>query len=325
MNPSIPRFHFFVLINASNGIARPKNGEIMRTTKRFTPKVLDRFRAQRRGIGVLNNYRPWHGVSRGDPASMGRSHLPTWQGRQTDLLSDKELVGFLFSTMIPSVIDIREQYPLSLETAKHELSAYDVRYGNYFESTLELARRLGIKHPMTHGDGRSESWVMSTDLLLTMRYPGQRLRLLAVALKLAKDINKKRTRQLLHLERAYWSIRGVEWLLITPNDYDPQVVLRLREAQPWGLGDPVDNALIELAAAIATDLQGSALLTIWHTIGVVLGDFELAQRAFWQGVWRGSILLNLKRGWRPHEPARLLSREEFLELNPIASRRSSWI
>lgn len=77
----------------------------MRTTKRFTPDVLDRFRREGRGTGVYTEYIPWHRVSRGDPASRGRSHLLNWRGRQRELLSDGELVMTLFVTMLPGIDD----------------------------------------------------------------------------------------------------------------------------------------------------------------------------------------------------------------------------
>ena len=63
----------------------------MRTTKRFTPAVLDRFKREGRGTGIFQDYIPWHKVSRGDPASSGRSHLVIWRSRLRELLSDGEL------------------------------------------------------------------------------------------------------------------------------------------------------------------------------------------------------------------------------------------
>jgi hypothetical protein len=77
----------------------------MRTTKRFTPKVIARFERQHRGEGTYADYIPWHRVSRGDPASSGRSHLLMWRDRLRELLSDGELVEQLFATMLPDLDD----------------------------------------------------------------------------------------------------------------------------------------------------------------------------------------------------------------------------
>ena len=201
----------------------------MRTTKRFTPNLLDRFRALGRGTGTYDDYIPWHRLSRGDPASQGRSHLPMWRGRQRELLSDQELGGFHFTIMLPTLVDVREQFPLSLESNRHELADYDVRArAGYFPGTKEIAESLATKHPRVNGNGRSAPWVMTTDLLLCLRRPDRQLELLAIAIKSDKDANRKRSKELLLLEKAYWQARGVTWLLITPSLYDKREVLTLR-------------------------------------------------------------------------------------------------
>lgn len=81
----------------------------MRTTKRFTPKVLARFKCQGRGTDTHQNYVPWHRVSCGDPASSGRSHLLMWRERLRELLLDGEHVAQLFATMLAYVDDVLEQ------------------------------------------------------------------------------------------------------------------------------------------------------------------------------------------------------------------------
>jgi hypothetical protein len=51
---------------------------------------------------------------------------------------------------------------------------------------------------------------------------------------------------------------------------------------------------------------------------------EAAQRALWQAVWTGALPVDLRRGWRPHVPFRVISHAAFWDLNPIAARRSAW-
>lgn len=297
----------------------------MRTTKRFTPKVLDRFRVQGRGKGIFEDYVPWHRVSRGDPASQGRSHLQVWQGRQHELLSDKEWVGLMFAIMTPGVVDIREQFPLSLESSRHELSHYDIRITGDFPGTLELARNLGFKRPMTYGEGQPAPWVMTTDLLITFELASVQKQLLAVAFKTANEISKRRVHELLAIEKAYWDARGAQWILITPSQYDLQVALRLRDSIPHALGPTVNPTLIAKALDVTIQNQGNSLTRILQEIIPFAGDMTAAQGAFWQGVWQGIIPISLRRGWRPHLPVHLLSHEDFLDLNPIASRRSAWL
>lgn len=298
----------------------------MRTTKRFTPKVLDRFRRQGRGLGTLKNFVPWHRVGRGDPSSKGRSHLMMWRDRQREVLSDKEWVALFFAITVKFLFDLLEQFPLSLATAAHELSKFTVDASQTtYPGTLELADRLGIKHPKTSGSDATVEWVMSTDLLLVLRSPTGKFELLAVSIKTDEDFSKKRTKELLRLEREYWISRGVTWLLITPSQYDKRVGLRLRDTMPWALERFVSEDDLKVASTLAADLRGRSLTYVLEVLSAKLGSIDHAQRAFWQAVWCGKIPLDLRRGWRPHQPITLLAQEDFVSLNPIASRRTSWI
>ncbi len=126
----------------------------MRTTKRFTPRLLERYRRLGRGQGVFSEYIPWHRVSRNDPASRGRSHLLQGAERQYELLSDHEWVALLFALMLPNQIDIREQYPLPHSETTHELGAYRADIGSApYPGTLEISQALNIKHSTSSTQG----------------------------------------------------------------------------------------------------------------------------------------------------------------------------
>lgn len=297
----------------------------MRTTKQFTPDLLDRFRKEGRGRGTHSRYRPWHGVSRGDPSSLGRSHLMTWGGRQRNLLSDDEWVASLFTPLTPGSDDLREQFPLNLETGCHELGAYDARLGKPgLPGTLEIAHQLGFRHPRVNGNGRSAPWVITTDLLFTLVDESGGRNLLAVACKPKADLNE-RTKMLLAIEQAYWMARGVEWLLITPSQYEEAVELTLRCSFQWWQGEQVSDEAKLAATASAREFAGFPLSYVLDRIDATLGQgLEFAQVAFWQSVWTGALPLDLRRGWRPHLPVELLSPSDFLAFNPIASRRTAW-
>lgn len=297
----------------------------MRTTKRFTPAVLDRFRTEGRGQGTFDDYVPWHRVSRGDPASHGRSHLVKWKGRQLHFLSDDEWVAGLFATLCTGLVDLREQFPLSLHAGQHELGAYDVRLGaSRHLGTIEIAQRLGSRHPRVNGGGRSAPWTMSTDLLLTLGSGGTH-ELLAVSCKPKTPDDQSRSHELLQIERTYWQERKVDWILITPDLYEKSVELTLRGAS-WALGDATSPEDQEAAKCIAERLAGASLTTVLYAIAENLRqELSDASRAFWQSVWNGRLRLDLRRGWRPHLPVHLLPEEKFNGLNPIVCRRSSWI
>lgn len=298
----------------------------MRTTKRFSPTVLSRFKKQGRGLGTFEEFIPWHRVGRGDPSSRGRSHLQMWRNRQRELLSDKEWIGLFFAISLRLLFDLLEQFPLSAEPAAHELLRYVVDASQTtFPGTIELAERLGIRHPTTSGSGITTTWIMSTDLVLVLRTASGKLELLAVSIKSEEDLENKRTKELLTLEREYWTARGVTWLLITPALYDKRVALTLKNTMPWALENFVSESDLQIAASISTELQGRSLTFAFERLTEKFGDRDYSQRAFWQAVWRGKVPLDLRRGWRPHQPIVLLSEEEFDLLNPIASRRSAWI
>lgn len=298
----------------------------MRTTKRFTPTLLARYMKEGRGTGTYQDYIPWHRVGRSDPASQGRSHLMMWRGRQRELLSDGEWVAILFSTMLPELLDVREQFKLSLEASAHELASYDVRFGGYktYPGTFEIAKQLGIKHPMVHGGGVSDFWTMTTDQLLLLGEAGSDLNLLAIARKPNSTVLSKRDRQKLLIEKEYWSARGVSWLLLTPDVFEESVGLTIRRGAPWALGDPVDPKVISTAVDVVDSALGHTLTYAIRQLGLELGDDDFAQRAFWQAVWSGTLPLDLRRGWRPHVPVSLLTQAEFASLNPVRSRRSAW-
>lgn len=298
----------------------------MRTTKRFTPAVLDRFQAEGRGQGTFDDYAPWHRVSRGDPASHGRSHLVKWKGRQLHFLSDDEWVAGLFATLCPDLVDLREQFPLALHSDAHELGAYDVRLGaSRHSGTTEIAQQLGYRHPRVNGGGRSAPWTMSTDLLLTFLGRSGTHELLAVSCKPKKPDDQPRSLELLQIERAYWQERRVDWILITPDLYEKSVELTLRGAS-WALSAATEPWEQEIAESIAERLVGAPLTAVLYAIAESLRrDLSDASRAFWQSVWNGRLRLDLRRGWRPHLPVHLLPDDKFIGLNPIACRRSSWI
>ncbi len=299
----------------------------MAKKRRFTRQVLERFEREGRGTGTHKSYIPWHRVTRSDPSSCGRSHLITWGGRQIELLSDLEWVACCFSMMAPNVIDIREQFPLSVETSCHELCDYDVaaRALPLVPGTYQLAQELGVKHPMVPDEGTHFAWTMTTDLLLTLQTPEGARQLLAISCKYDSELDRRRTREKLRIEASYWARRNVRWLLISPSLYQELVALTLRRSFAWYSAAATTADQKSMAIEDARRSEGRSLTDTLVGIASHLGDMSLAQRAFWQSVWCGEIPLDLRRGWRPHLPISLLSSVAFLGLNPIASGRTSWI
>lgn len=298
----------------------------MRTTKRFTHLVLDRFHRQGRGKGTFKLYKPWHQVTRGDPASQGRSHLIAWFGRLRHLLSDGEWDQQLLATMLQNLVDSLEQLSLDLDAAPHPLCRYTLRASYVlYPGTRELAKELGIKHPITRDKNgeNTTSWVMSTDLLLILVGLSGEYEMLALSFK-PKGRLTKRAKEKLRLEREYWLRRGVEWLLITPDLYDERARLTLHRIAPWALDDEAHPQSRAAAVAAVKECPWASFTSVLHAVTSVVGCKELAQRAIWQAVWKGELPIDLTRGWRPHLPLTLVSPDEFANFNPILKRRSAW-
>lgn len=299
----------------------------MRKTKRFTPTVLARFVRELRGTGDHETYKPWHSVSRGDPSSNGRSHLLMWRGRLRELLSDGELTAQHFITMLPNVIDSREQFPLSLYSDDDPLTLVvdGNDSGGRYPGTIEIARSMGLKPPRLNGDGISVPWIMSTDFLLDIQNPDGTTSRLALAFKPSNWNKRRRTVDLLNIERMYWHHRGVRWFLLTPDLHNKSISKTLSRVACWALGDPAPTELIDLAVAIAINDPFQPVSRLMKRLTIETDSMENAQKALWQAIWFGKLPVDLRLTWRPHLPLVHLSTEDFWKQNPIASRSSAWI
>lgn len=299
----------------------------MRKGQRFTPAKLAKWRTTGRGTGTGAGYQPWHQVTRDDPSSRGRSHLLNWRfGRLHHLLSDLELVVFAFASMLPGVVDLREQFPLSHDEHPPELATYVAGVSGEVLGTRQIADDLGYRHPLARSGKDATPWVMTTDVVLTLRNQTGQAELLAVSAKYGEELTAKRTRQLLQIEREYWQRQGVSWLLLTPDLYTKAVGTAIRVGMPFTIGQP-DMApdLIRGCSALASDLEGRTWLQCCDRISHHFAlDTHTAQCALWQSIWSGQLPGNLARMVRKAEPLELLSIADFWRQNPIASRRTSW-
>jgi hypothetical protein len=299
----------------------------MRKGKRFTPARLSAWEERGRGTGFGSHYLPWHQVTRGDPGSRGRSHLINWRlGRLHHLLSDHELLIMGFSAMEPGLVDIREQFPLSLSPHPQELSLVKgEEFGRIVPGTLELADTIGVRHPRLGAVKNKDWWVMSTDLLLTISQ-GSSTQLVAISIKYDNELASVRTRELLQLEREYWRRQGVPWLLITPSTYSLEVGLTVRHALPWALvPDVFPSLVLQRVAELGAKLHGGtfdrALLSISTAFNCTRSD---AQFLLWGAVWAGVLPVDLSMRMDPNAIVRVIPSSDFWSMNPIASRRSAW-
>ena len=299
----------------------------MRKGQRFTPARLRAWQLAGRGTGTGTDYQPWHQITRADPGSRGRSHLINWRlGRLHHLLSDHELLIMAFAAMVPGLTDLREQFPLSLETHSQELGTYrsDLVH-RVSPGTRELAEQLGIRHPKVRAKGEVAWWIMTTDLLLTIA-GADGTKLLAVSVKYDNALASPRTMELLALERAYWLCQGVQWLLITPNTYNLEVGKSIVKVMPWGMGtEEVTEMANQYCMALKPKIHGASVQRALQLLSDAMGCNQSdASFALWGAVWSGTLPVDLDMRLGSGTLLRILPDKDFYEQNPIAAGRSTW-
>lgn len=171
-----------------------------------TRAVMERRAQQGRGTGEGAAYKPWLYVH--DVASKGRSSRIASGGRVIHTLSDWETAAFRDFQWDPSVIDVKEQYPLELA------------------DTLRIAAEMKVRHP---ADGSPREPIVLTTDFLVKRLVGGRINQAAYAVKenaatdlgdartRGQKVSARRTRQKLEIERRYWLERDVLWGKLTED------------------------------------------------------------------------------------------------------------
>jgi hypothetical protein len=152
------------------------------------------------GYGQGNGaaYRPWLSVQ--DVPSQGLVHrVRGWKtGRVHHLLSNLERDYFYVLEWSPSVVDIREQYPL--------LSP---------EETQAIAEQMGVRHPV---DPKTHHLiVMTTDFVVDVDCSGECIQQ-ARTVKPAAKLENQRTLEKLEIERLYWQAHGIDWGIVTEQE-----------------------------------------------------------------------------------------------------------
>lgn len=160
-----------------------------------------------RGQGYGKDYEPFLKIhelsSRGESVRIRSATV----GRTHHLLSGIELLAFLTFDQNDSTIDLREQFPLPIET------------------TLDICQNLGIRHPQIRG----ELTVVTTDLLIDFREGSQ----LALSVKPSSKLSKHRVLEKLQIEKFYWESRGVDWKVMTEKEMPSTLRENLTWLQPY--------------------------------------------------------------------------------------------
>lgn len=171
----------------------------------YSEDMNSKLREEGRGKGEGAEYRPWIIIN--DFASRGRGHrIPDpYFGRTHYFFSDLEARYFFYLRWDESVLDIREQYPLSPDR------------------TLKIAERLGVRH---HRNPDGSLFVMTTDFLITRRdAESGEVCYYARSVKRADDLRTSDTRlkEKLQIEYEYWHAFGVDWKVVTEDSFSEVV------------------------------------------------------------------------------------------------------
>lgn len=160
------------------------------------------------GSGAGTSYMPWLRVQ--DVPSHGHSRKV--HGVKVDrihhLFSNLEHAAFLASEFSEVVVDVREQFPLLPR-----------------ENAQTIASILGIRYPLY--PRTSLPVVMTTDLLLTVRESNGNHKQVAWSVKYKKDLEDLRTIEKLEIEKEFWNSQGVEWSIVTEEQFTVDLINNL--------------------------------------------------------------------------------------------------
>lgn len=179
------------------GILKRLGDDSMSRYKKTTASNYEKLKKEGRGQGRGEDYKPWLTV-RDVPSDGLSTRIPGWTtGRVHHFFSKLESSYFYCLEWSPFVTDIREQFPLQIDT------------------TLEIAERLGIKHPYVNH--LNDYAVMTTDFLVDVN-ADNKPRMLARSIKPESELASKRTIEKILIEKTYWEDQGIDFKVVTERE-----------------------------------------------------------------------------------------------------------
>ncbi|SDU19744.1 TnsA endonuclease N-terminal domain-containing protein [Pseudomonas orientalis] len=255
------------------------------TSRLMTQRKIDRKIKSGRGSGVRESYEPW--IKIWDMQSRGVSHLVPGVKfhRSHHLLSNAERDYHLILEQDPSIIDVREQFPLLTQA-----------------ETQAIASSLNFRHPVY--PGTQIPVVMTTDFLITFIDSEGEERLAARSVKYRKEFEeagireRNRMAEKLEIEAKYWAMRKVEWKLVFHENLSKIKIKNLTILRSYAHihpSLPTDknvNSLLEYIAECATDqLPLKALLE--KASRSIFIEYMNVKRLFHLLLWTGRLKTDL--------------------------------
>ena len=206
----------------------------------WNASVYEKYMLEGRGNGWGPGYKPWIHVQ--DFASRGIASRVKGRttGRVHHLMSNNELAYFYILDWSDKVTDIREQYPLS-----------DI------ELAVKIAAQAGIRYPADNVSGYP--YVLTCDFMITTE-DGLKAR----TVKLASELDNKRTLEKLEIERRYWEAKNIEWKLVTEREIPYQKAKNIEWLYAAHGGNPKTSDTYKLS--LAWDMISTILLSGEHSI-----------------------------------------------------------
>lgn len=154
-----------------------------------------------RGTGTGAAYKPWIKIRELNSSGTATS-FPDWKhGRMVELLSQAELWWYVTLRWRDDVEDIREQFPLDIE------------------STTRIARTYGFR-PVQKGRK-----CMTTDFLVTWK--DGTFSAFSVKTDRQSILSNRRTLELQAIEYEYWKERGIKWAILYKEDLNPVEIFNI--------------------------------------------------------------------------------------------------
>ena len=194
-----------------------------------------------------------------------------------------------------------------LEYENHVLGMSTQLYLEPLDEVEEIAKQLGVRPP----DHKRKHW-LSTDIVVDVTRPWGTQRI-AVYVKYADELLRKRVKEKRDIERIFWERRGVEFRVETDQSLEREFRRNLQHADLCAIAlDALE--LGPEATRILADLESLMEQNPRASLGQItdLVDCDrvlepgLAMTVLWAAIWRGRLAADLFKPIRPSSRALVL-------------------
>lgn len=194
-----------------------------------------------------------------------------------------------------------------LEFENHVLGMSTQLYLEPLEEVEEIAAQLGVRAP----DHKRKQW-LSTDILADVSRPWGVHRI-AVYVKYADELQRKRVKEKRDIEREFWERRGVEFRVETDQSLNREFRRNLQHAdlcacalEALELGPEATRILAHLESL----MEQNPRATLGQLTDVVDCDRwlepGLAMTVLWAAIWRGRLAADLFQRILPSSRAQMI-------------------